>query len=119
MLLLATCDTADRRECVADDCSCWADDDCVIEDCYFATLPHQGDYATCGPNDPCGCWHECDCTNGYPLPSRVRDELVAVDRGSCSRYYCEAWGSCDCFDVSVTYEPRCEWGRCVGVAVDP
>ncbi len=111
----AGCDSAERRPCIADDCTCASDDECVIEDCYFATLPHPEGVSDCTGGETCDCVHLCDCTNGYPLPARVRDELTTGLGESCESYYCEGSGACDCFDDTVTYEPRCEWGRCVGV----
>ncbi len=106
------CDFVERRECIADDCTCASDDECVIDDCYFATLPHPEGVSDCTDGETCDCVHLCDCTNGYPLPRRVRDELTAA---SCDFYYCEGSRVCDCFTDTVTYEPRCEWGKCVGV----
>lgn len=120
-ILLSACDPTkgkEVRECVAEDCTCSRNSDCVIEECayYTPTLRRE-------------CWEmECDCRNGWPVPQSevaliidARDEWCTgeSDTGTWTprehgRY--DPCQSANCGDTYREYRPVCYEGRCIGVA---
>lgn len=113
LLLLSCTGGGERevRECVADDCACQADSDCVIDECYYYEPATEDD-----------CFLlECDCSNGWPIPAAERDRIVSVRADICALDQIPSPTGCydPCGNVECSEFPEfraeCRVGVCVGV----
>lgn len=108
--LLSLCGCIDR-ECVAHDCECAVDEDCVISHC---GIPPE-EVAHC-PDEP---QFYCDGTNGWPVPV---DQVATVEMAwlaACGEVSCSLFCDASFVEPMQGYRAVCHQGRCAAVDLPP